>query len=301
MVGRPIAACLVAASVILAMLAHPAAAQTLSVVGKDFTEQGLVVELTRQLLTAKGFEVEKVQGLSTSEMHHHMYLKKGDIYWEYTTTRLFLTYGDTTNYGKDAAYAKVRQLDLAKGYTWLKPTEINNTYALAMRARSSEAMNIATISDLFSAVEKGANLIVGINTEFAERPDGLEPLERAYGSRFPRQTVRQVDTDYIYQALRIFGVDAGVVFATDGRISGYDLKILRDDKGFFFNYFLAPIVKTTTAQAHPAVVEALEALASRLDGPLITRLNAEVDVKRRLIRDVAAEFLKESGLVRSDR
>ncbi|WP_342150349.1 glycine betaine ABC transporter substrate-binding protein [Methylorubrum sp. SB2] len=287
--------------VVLALSACPAAAEPLLVVGKDFTEQGLVAELTRQLLASKGFEVRKIQGLSTSEMHKHMYRKEGDIYWEYTTTRLFLTYGDTANYDKDAAYARVRQLDLAKGYTWLKPTEVNNTYALAMRAKGSEETKITTISELFAAIDKGANLIVGINTEFAERPDGLEPLERAYGSRFPRASIRQVDTDYIYQALRIFGVDVGVVFATDGRISGYDLKILRDDKEFFFNYFLAPVVKTETAQAHPALVEALEALASKLDGATMTRLNAAVDVERRLIRDVAAAFLKDSGLVRPER
>lgn len=297
MLCRALAARLAGAFVVLALFATAAAADPVLVVGKDFTEQGLVAEITRQLLTAKGFDTQKIQGLSTSEMHQHMRLKKGDIYWEYTTTRLFLAYGDTANYDKDAAYARVRQLDLAKGYTWLKPTDINNTYALAMRARSSDALKITTISELFAAVENGASLTVGINTEFAERPDGLEPLERAYGSRFPRRSIRQVDTDYIYQALRIFGVDVGVVFSTDGRISGYDLTILRDDKGFFFNYFLAPVVKTETAQSHPALVDALETLSSKLDSATMTRLNAEVDVRRRLIRDVAGDFLKDSGLV----
>lgn len=301
MLSKVVARHLMSVFVVLVALRVSAAAEPIVVVGKDFTEQGLVAELTRQLLASKGFDTQKVQGLSTSEMHAHMLARKGDIYWEYTTTRLSLVYGDRANYDKDAAYARLRERDLSIGYTWLRPTDINNTYALAMRTQSSEALKIATVSELFTAIGRGANLIVGINREFAERPDGLEPLERAYGSRFPREIVRQVDTDYIYQALRISGVDVGVVFSTDGRINGYDLQILRDDKGFFFNYFLAPIIKTETAQAHPPLVQILEALSSKLDSATITRLNAEVDVKRRLIRDVAAEFLRDSGLIQGNR
>lgn len=273
-------------------------AEPVIVVGKDFTEQGILAEITNQLLKNRGFSVEKIHGLTTSELHDHMRDKRGDVYWQYTTTRLMLTYGDTANYDKQTGYEKVKQLDLGAGYKWLNPTTVNNTYALAMRKQQAEELGISSISDLFSVLNNGTNLRVGVNDEFASRPDGLLPLERTYGGHIRRSMIAQIDTDYVYQALRIFGIDVGIVFATDGRIRGYNFVILNDDKDFFFNYILVPVVKKDTVDANPSLVEALNALSAKLNNATMIRLNAEADIGKRLIRDVAAEFLRNNDLLR---
>ena len=56
------------ASLALAVGVVPAAAQTLVVGGKNFTEQQLMAEMTTQLLTAKGFKIDKRAGLGTAPL-----------------------------------------------------------------------------------------------------------------------------------------------------------------------------------------------------------------------------------------
>jgi osmoprotectant transport system substrate-binding protein len=89
-----------------------------------------------------------------------------------------------------------------------------------------------------------------------------------------------------------------VVFSTDGRIPAFDLAVLRDDRGFFPSYILAPVVRRATLEKHPGLAPLLEALSGRLDDATMARLYGMVDVDRRTVEDVAAEFLESSGLAR---
>ncbi len=76
-----------------------------------------------------------------------------------------------------ATYAKVKELDAAKGLVWLNPSKANNTYALAMRkAEDAAKKGIKSLSDLAAKVKGGEKLKFGCNAEFYARPDGLKPL-----------------------------------------------------------------------------------------------------------------------------
>ena len=79
-----------------------------------------------------------------------------DVYWEYTGTSL-ITYNKVTDKLDAAAtYAKVKELDAAKGLVWLNPSKANNTYALAMRKADAAAKGITSLSDLAAKVKGGA-------------------------------------------------------------------------------------------------------------------------------------------------
>ena len=65
-----------------------ALAQTLIVGGKDFTEQLLMAEMTAQLLTSKGFQVERRSGYDTTRLRQAQEAGIVDLYWEYTGTSL---------------------------------------------------------------------------------------------------------------------------------------------------------------------------------------------------------------------
>ncbi|MEJ1932981.1 glycine betaine ABC transporter substrate-binding protein, partial [Nostoc sp. NIES-2111] len=65
-----------------------AAAQSLVVGSKDFTEQRLVAELTTQLLRGKGLEIELRTGLSSPGLRTEQEAGLVDVYWEYTGTSL---------------------------------------------------------------------------------------------------------------------------------------------------------------------------------------------------------------------
>ncbi|RYE81839.1 MAG: glycine/betaine ABC transporter substrate-binding protein, partial [Hyphomicrobiales bacterium] len=196
-----------------------------------------------------------------------------------------------------ATYARVKELDAAKGLVWLNPSKANNTYALAMRKKDAEAKGVKTLDDLAAKVTGGQALKFGCNAEFYARPDGLAPLQKAYGFDFGRENVVRMDTGLVYQALRDSQVDVGLVFATDGRVPAFDFVILTDTKGYFPTYAMTPVVRKETLDKNPKLAELLNGLSAKLDDATMARLNASVDVDKTSIEEVAASFLKAQSLV----
>jgi osmoprotectant transport system substrate-binding protein len=285
------------AATALALGLVTAAAQTLVVGGKNFTEQQIMAEMTTQLLTAKGFKIDKRAGLGTAPLRQALEAGQVDLYWEYTGTSLITFNKVTDKLDAAATYAKVKELDGAKGLVWLNPSRANNTYALAMRKADAAAKGIKSLSDLAGKVKGGAKLKFGCNAEFYARPDGLTPMQGAYGFEFGRENVVRMDTGLVYAALKDSQVDVGLVFATDGRIPAFDFVVLADDKGFFPSYALTAVVRKETLDKNPKLAELLNGLAARLDDATMAKLNATVDVEKKTIEDVAGTFLKSQGLI----
>ncbi|KFC74817.1 putative glycine betaine/carnitine/choline ABC transporter (Permease and substrate binding protein) [Bosea sp. LC85] len=287
------------ASAALAFAVLPLAAQAQSVVvgGKNFTEQQLMAEMTTQLLKAKGFTVDKRAGLGTAPLRQAQEAGQIDVYWEYTGTSLITFNKVADKMDATATYAKVKELDAAKGLVWLNPSKANNTYALAMRKKDAEAKGIKSLSDLAGKVKGGQALKFGCNAEFYARPDGLTPLQTTYAFEFGRENVVRMDTGLVYQALRDSQVDVGLVFATDGRVPAFDFVILTDDKGYFPTYAMTPVIRKETLDKNPKLAEILNGLSAKLDDATMARLNASVDVDKKSIEEVAAGFLKAQSLV----
>ncbi|MEP7208552.1 MAG: glycine betaine ABC transporter substrate-binding protein, partial [Casimicrobiaceae bacterium] len=220
-----------------------------------------------------------------------------DVYWEYTGTSL-ITYNKVSERMSPAdTYAKVKELDAAKGLVWLNPSKANNTYSLAMNQDEAKKLGIVSISDLSKKLKEGAKLSFASNAEFYARPDGLKPLETMYGFEFGRDNVKRMDTGLVYQALKEKQVDVGLVFATDGRIPAFNFVVLKDDKGYFPAYALTPVVRKQVLDANPRLADILNSLSAKLDDATMARLNASVDVDKKTVEDVAQTFLKQQGLI----
>jgi osmoprotectant transport system substrate-binding protein len=286
-----------AAAAALGLAASAASAQTIVVGGKNFTEQQLMAEMTAQLLKAKGFTVDKRAGLGTAPLRQAQEAGQIDTYWEYTGTSLITFNKVTDKLDAAATYAKVKELDAAKGLVWLNPSKANNTYALAMRKADATSKGIKSVSDLAAKMKAGQGLKLASNAEFYARPDGLAPLQQTYGFEFGRENVVRMDTGLVYQALRDSQVDVGLVFATDGRVPAFDFVILQDDKGFFPTYAMTPVVRKETLDKNPKLAEHLNALSAKLDDATMAKLNASIDVDKKSVEEVAAGFLKSQGLV----
>lgn len=263
--------------------------------GKNFTEQLLIANMTAQLLKANGFNVDLRTGLGTAALRAAQEAGQIDLYWEYTGTSLITFNKVTEKLDPAGTYARVKELDAAKGLVWLDPSKANNTYALAMRKADATRKGIATISDL-AAKNKDGSLKFGCNAEFYARPDGLMPLQKAYGFEFGRENVVRMDTGLVYQALRDSQVDVGLVFATDGRVPAFDFLVLRDDKDYFPTYAMTPVVRKPALDANPKLAQLLNALSAKLDDATMSKLNASVDVDKKTVEQVAADFLKAQGL-----
>lgn len=272
-------------------------AQDIVVGGKNFTEQLLLAEMTEQLLDAHGFEVDKRDGLGSTVLREAQLNGQVDLYWEYTGTSL-VTYNKVEEkLGPDETLTRVRELDGAQGLTWLEPSGANNTYAFAVKDGAEATADLLTLSDLAAAFNAGNAVDIAVNAEFPRRPDGMPGLEEAYGFDVGRRNLKSMDSGLTYQALNEGEVEVALVFATDGRIQAFDFRVLEDDRNFFPNYAIVPVIRTETLEANPGVEEPLTAMAAAIDDTTMQRLNAQVDVERRSIEEVAESFLTEQGLI----
>ncbi|MCY1315314.1 Osmoprotectant-binding protein OsmX [compost metagenome] len=286
------------AGLAFSLAAGLANAKEIVVGGKNFTEQQIMAEMTSQLLKSKGFTVDKRDGLGTAPLRQAQEAGQIDLYWEYTGTSLITFNKVTEKLDAAATYAKVKELDAEKGLVWLTPSRANNTYGIAMRKDDAAAKGISTLSELAAKINAGETLSFGCNAEFYARVDGLKPLEEAFGFEFGRANVKRMDTGLVYQALRDSQIDTGLVFVTDGRIPAFDFVVLKDDKGYFPNYALTPVLRKEVLDGSPELAEILNGLSAKLDEAVMAKLNASVDVDKRSVEEVAKEFLASQGLAK---
>lgn len=274
-----------------------AAAETIVVGGKNFTEQQLLTSMTAQYLRAKGYDVDTRAGMGSAVLRSAQENGQVDVYWEYTGTGLIVYNDVKEKLGRQEGYEKVRELDMEKGLVWLNPSDANNTYALAMQASEAEAMGIETLSDMAAAINNGKELVLASNAEWYAREDGYRPFSEAYDFKLPRDQIKRMDSGLTYSALKEGQVDLALVFATDGRIPAFDFVLLEDDRSFFPDYAITPVIRQETLEEHPELEEQLNELSSLLDNEVMSRLNAEVDVERQDIGNVARNFLAEHNLI----
>ena len=106
-----------------------------------------------------------------------------------------------------------------------------------------------------------------------------------------------MDSGLTYSALKERQVDVTLAFATDGRIPAFNFVVLKDDKNFFPSYALTPVVRKQILDGSPKLAELLNGLSAKLDDNTMAKLNASVDVDKKSIEEVSANFLKASGLI----
>ena len=281
----------------LSVFSFAANADEIVVGGKTYTEQLLMASMTQQLLESKGYDIDKRDGLGPAVLRKAQENGQVDIYWEYTGTVLTSFYKVKERLSPQQAYDRVSSLDKNKGLIWLNPSEANNTYALAVRKNDALMADINTISDLANLMQNNNDLKFATGIVFPVRPDGLRPLQSEYGFKFKRANVKKMDAGLTYNALKLKEVNIALVYATDGRIEAFDFKLLQDDKNFFPNYAIVPVMREETYNKYPEVVKLLNNLSSKLDDKTMQELNAQVDVEKQTIETVTKKFLKQQNLI----
>jgi osmoprotectant transport system substrate-binding protein len=285
------------AALALASLFTTAGATDLVVGGKNFTEQLIMASLTSQYLEGLGYAVDERSGMGTSVLRQAQESGQIDIYWEYTGTSLISYNKVEEKLSPEDTYTRVKELDAEKGLVWLNPSEANNTYALAMRAGHAESLGISNISELAQVINAGNVLTLASNATFYSRDDGLRPMQETYGFEFGRRNVSRMDQGLTLSALDGENVDVAMTTATNGRIPTLDLVVLEDDKDFFPNYAMSPVVRQETLDEFPELAEQMNIISALLNDEVMAALNARVDVDRETLERVAESFLEEHDLL----
>ncbi|MES5823604.1 glycine betaine ABC transporter substrate-binding protein [Streptomyces sp. RG80] len=280
---------------------EPLKGASLTVTSKEFTEQLILGAIMGIAFQAAGADVLDRTGIQGS-IGAREAVKSGDAdgMYEYTGTA-WITYQGNSEPIADprAQWEAVRKADLKNGLTWLPPASLNNTYALAMNRSHYKKYGTKTLSDVaaLSKSDPGA-VTLCVESEFANRADGLPGMEKAYGMSVPANNVTQMDTGIIYTQAAKGSCTYGEVFTTDGRIRSMDLVVMADDRKFFPNYNAAPEINSKALKKWPAIAEVLDPVTAKLDNKVAQELNAKVDVAGEDPHQVALDWMKEEGFVK---
>ncbi|MBW2609426.1 MAG: glycine/betaine ABC transporter substrate-binding protein [Deltaproteobacteria bacterium] len=289
------------AFVLLAMSVTSMAEKRVTIGGKNFTEQYILPEMAKILMEKNGFKVTLRTGVGSAVVRQSLEKAQIDFYYEYTGTAYTVYHKQNnsdimTNQAK--CYEWVKENDEKKGIVWLDEVQFNNTYTLMMREQNARDLGIASISNLSRYMNKNQDkLVIGVNAEFWERPDGFKPLMKLYGFQVPYDKVKKMDSGIVYKALKEKEVDVSMGFATDGRIAAFGFINLKDDKSYFPIYNPAPVVRSEFIKKYPETRNILKPIAERLTTKEMQKLNAQADIEHKKIEEVARSWLQKNGLL----
>ena len=263
---------------------------------KNFTEQVILGEIIAQHLEHRLKQpVDRRLNLGGTLLAHQA-LRSGeiDLYPEYTGTALAAILKNSQAAGSPAeVLGRVRSAYLRDFQVeWLDPIGIDNGFAMVVQGKVARDRNLKTLSD--AARSEGWKL--GVGYEFEQRQDGL-PALNTYGFRWDGRP-KSMDLGLLYQALEQGQVTMIAANATDGLLSKLDLKALLDDRHVFPPYEVAVAVRQASLQERPGLREALVELSGKFTNETMRTMNYQVDGQHRAVAEVAAEFLKSSGLRR---
>ncbi|WP_024876936.1 glycine betaine ABC transporter substrate-binding protein [Saccharomonospora piscinae] len=266
---------------------------------KDFTEQIILGYIAELALEAAGAETIDLTNISGSNSSRYALLNgQVDLQWEYTGTA-WLSYlgNDEPLPTEQEQYEVVREADLAEnGVVWLPYSQVNNTYAFATTEAYAQEHDLRTMSDVTDFLtENPQEAVFCIETEFANRPDGMPGVQETYG--FPTTTTKTFGTGAIYAAVDNGTCNFGEVFTTDGRIAGLNLRVIEDDKQFFPQYNASVTLREDFASEHPQLADVMAPVTEALDNEEIIELNKQVDVDGRDAATVARDWMVEQGFI----
>ena len=143
-------------------------------------------------------------------------------------------------------------------------------------------------------VPVAGELVLGGPPEWKERAAGIPGLKKTYGLEFKEFKPLDVAGPLTVQALKNGQVQAANLFTTDPAIKANNFVSLEDTKSFFGAQNVIPVL--TKSKATPEVSAALNAVSAKLDTDSLATLVTKVVVDKADAADVAAEWLKASGL-----
>ncbi len=260
----------------------------ITVGGKIFTEQNILVDIIRHYLEAKKYEVKVKKNLGGTFVAYEA-LKQGslDLYVEYTGTAYNSIFKQTKNLSSDETLLWLKKAFEKEDLVILEDLGFSNSYSLIV----DKSFNAEKISELRSF----KNLKIGFEHEVLSRPDGYQNLILAYDLKF--KSVKTLNVGLLYEALKNKQLDIGFGYSTDGRNVAYNLKILNDDLSFFPKYLASIIVRKSTLSDYPNLFTDLNSLSKAISDEDMTLMNYKVDVQKKSSSVVAKEFLLQKNLI----
>ncbi|MDR0539338.1 MAG: hypothetical protein LBG74_02380 [Spirochaetaceae bacterium] len=256
---------------------------------KNFTENLILAEIYALALEHTGLKVERKFNLASSVVHTALVSGEIDLYPEYTGTGLLSVLHLPLETQPQKVYAAVKD-EYAKRFNivWLDYAQANDGQGIAVTAKISDAFGIKTISDL----QRNAGKIrFASQGEFDQREDALPLLSKVYGP-FDWKSTSVYSDALKAQVLLRDEADAMPAYTTEGILASGDFVLLEDDKLVWPPYNIAPVVRREILDAHGEIAGALNRISAKITTPVITALNAKVDIDKEEFEDAAKDFFE---------
>jgi osmoprotectant transport system substrate-binding protein len=262
---------------------------------KPFQESEITANMISLLLENQGYKTEVKENFGDTLVNYAA-LKEGDIqtYTDYTGTiyTVILKKPPLKEWDSEDVYQECGQSMLSDNVQIAARPGFENSYAIGVDEKWADAHGVSNISDL---APYAPELIMGTDSEFATREDGLPQVTRVYGFTF--KSNKSMTQDEMYEAMRDKKIDAISAYTTDFRNGLYGIKLLNDDKHSFPPYDAVILVSGDFAQKNPKAMKALGELNGSINDTTMRRLNGEYDINGLSAREVAHNFLAGENLI----
>ncbi|MFD1796565.1 ABC transporter substrate-binding protein [Paracoccus aurantiacus] len=287
-------------------LGSAASAKDIVVSSKIDTEGGLLGNIIFLALQNAGLPVQdKLQLGGTPIVRDALTSGQIDIYPEYTGNAAFFHNEADSEVWKNAAegYARAAELDKDAGLIWLEPSPANNTWAIAVRQDVADGGSLKTMSDFGKYVADGGDVKLAASTEFVTSPAALPAFQSTYGFELtPDQLVQLSGGDtaatIAAAAQQTSGVNAAMVYGTDGGIQPAGLVVMEDDKAVEPVYQPAPVVRAAVLEEHPQIAEVLNPIFQGLSLETLQELNGRIQIGGEPANAVAKDYLTQQGILK---
>ncbi|GGL59734.1 glycine betaine ABC transporter substrate-binding protein OsmF [Wenxinia marina] len=278
----------------------------ITVSSKIDTEGGLLGNIIALALEDAGLPVERRLQLGGTQVVREAILAgQIDIYPEYTGNAAFFFNEADSDVWKNAAEAHDRAAELdaeANDITWLDSAPANNTWAIAVTGPVAEENGLVTMSDFGEWVAGGGDVTLAASTEFVSSPAVLPAMQETYGFEMGEDQLVILsggDTAATIQAAArgTSGVNAAMVYGTDGGVGATGLVVMEDDQGVQPVYEPTPIVRAEVLEEYPSIPEVLNPIFAGLDMQTLQQLNGRIQVGGEPAEAVARDYLTQAGVL----
>jgi osmoprotectant transport system substrate-binding protein len=203
-----------------------------------------------------------------------------------------------------AGYELTEKLDREKkDLLWLTPAPANNTEMIAVKRSFAQENNIFSMTDLAAYIKAGKDFKLIAAAGFVENPMGLLGYESAYDFKLTNDQLIVLSSGNTAEMLKALvdgtnGVNASLVYGTDGALEKMDLLVLSDPKQVPPVYLPAPVIRKALLDQYPEIKTLLKPIFESLTLEVLQELNAKVAYDGLDANAVAKEYLISKGLLK---
>lgn len=249
---------------------------------KTFTEQYILGALITDELERAGFRTNTLESLGSTVAFEALAAGSIDAYVDYTGTIWANYMQRESNPGRAEILAGAREwLQDEHGIEIAARFGFENAYAAAMTEEAAAAYDIRTIEDL---VAYAPELSLGSDYEFFGRPEWMA-MSSQYDLQFSE--LISMDSTLMYSAVAAGEIDVIMAFSTDGRIPGFNLRLLEDTRGALPPYDAVLLVSPGLRDRKPELFRALTVFEDSIDQQAMQNANRLVDLDGGTVLDGA--------------